>query len=98
MLTDGQIFHRHLDILFEGTPGQNKVRRREYQVNSTDDMSVVTSLNWNQKIKAGATIAMSVLFCLTAESESVEFNKCPRCNSANSEADSGQMKWFDAPN
>ncbi|KAK2754429.1 hypothetical protein FQN54_007073 [Arachnomyces sp. PD_36] len=84
-------FQQHLNILFKGLPGHDKVTRREYELEDNAGITAISANNWHLKVTAGAQIAMSMLFGFTAREETSSLQACPKCGAINSEPNSRGM-------
>ncbi|KAH8591175.1 hypothetical protein B0O99DRAFT_632634 [Bisporella sp. PMI_857] len=78
--TSKEKFQRHLEILFEGMPGHDKVAKREYQLEDAAGMTTISADNWHLKVTAGARVAMIVLFQLASRAKGTVSRICPRCD------------------
>lgn len=98
-LTIMQKFQRHLEIMFEGLPGHNKVAKKEYELEDATGMAVISADNWYAKVTAGARIAMSILFQLASRTKALDAQTCPRCQTINSKPNpqQGMTEWLVTP-
>jgi len=79
-------FQRHLEILFEGMPGQDKVANREYQLEDATGMTAISADNWHLTVTAGARVAMILLFQLAFRGKGTASRICPRCKTINNDS------------
>ncbi|OCL01022.1 uncharacterized protein K441DRAFT_650579 [Cenococcum geophilum 1.58] len=56
-------FQRHLEILFEGMPGHDKVAKKEYQLEDVAGITTISADNWHLKVTAGRA-SISIEYCL----------------------------------
>ena len=72
-----QRFQRHLEILFEGMPGHDKVAKKEYQLEDAAGIITISADNWHLKVTAGARVAMTLLFQLASRGKGSVAQICP---------------------
>lgn len=85
--------------MFEDLPGHDKVAKKEYELEDTAGMAVISADNWYARVTAGARIVMSILFQLASMAKALDAQICPRCQTVNSEPNlqQGMTEWLVTP-
>jgi hypothetical protein len=81
-------------IVFKRVPGQAHVARKEYALQDGSQGSVVDSSNWEQNVRPGAAVTMSVLLRLSAAHKTTA-QTCPNCGVINNPDNKDQklLQW-----
>ncbi|KAI8632768.1 hypothetical protein F5Y19DRAFT_462581 [Xylariaceae sp. FL1651] len=76
-------FQQHLEILFQGMPGHDKVVKKEYHLEDPTGITIMSTKDWHLQVRAGTKMAMTLLFQLVGRTKDSIAKICPRCETMN---------------